>query len=144
MPNGKPNVLVMWGDDIGQSNHSCYTKGMMGYRTPNIDRIAKEGMIFTDADADADADAGQSCTPGRAAFLTGQCGLRTGLTKVGLPGAELGLKAEDITVAEALKPMGYRTGQFGKNHLGVRDEHLPTMHGFDEFFGNLYHLNAEE
>ena len=142
MPNGKPNVLVMWGDDIGQSNLSCYTKGMMGYRTPNIDRIAKEGMIFTDADADADAE--QSCTPGRAAFLTGQCGLRTGLTKVGLPGAELGLKAEDITVAEALKPMGYRTGQFGKNHLGDRDEHLPTMHGFDEFFGNLYHLNAEE
>ena len=142
MPNGKPNVLVMWGDDIGQSNLSCYTKGMMGYRTPKIDRIAKEGMIFTDADADADA--GQSCTPGRAAFLTGQGGLRTGLTKVGLPGAELGLKAEDITVAEALKPMGYRTGQFCKNHLGDRDEHLPTMHGFDEFFGNLYHLNAEE
>jgi len=134
----KPNVLVMWGDDIGQSNLSCYTKGMMGYRTPNIDRIANEGMIFTDAYAE------QSCTAGRASFITGQCGLRTGLTKVGLPGAELGLKAEDITIAEALKPLGYRTGQFGKNHLGDRDEHLPTMHGFDEFFGNLYHLNAEE
>jgi arylsulfatase len=138
MPNGKPNVLVMWGDDIGQSNLSCYTRGVMGYRTPNIDRIAKEGMIFTDAYAE------QSCTAGRASFITGQCGLRTGLTKVGLPGASLGLQAEDITIAEALKPHGYRTGQFGKNHLGDRDEHLPTMHGFDEFFGNLYHLNAEE
>ena len=134
----KPNILVMWGDDIGQSNLSCYTKGMMGYSTPNIDRIANEGMIFTDSYAE------QSCTAGRASFITGQCGLRTGLTKVGLPGAELGLKAEDITIAEALKPLGYRTGQFGKNHLGDRDEHLPTMHGFDEFFGNLYHLNAEE
>ena len=134
----KPNILVMWGDDIGQSNLSCYTKGVMGYHTPNIDRIANEGMIFTDAYAE------QSCTAGRASFITGQCGLRTGLTKVGLPGAELGLKAEDITIAEALKPLGYRTGQFGKNHLGDRDEHLPTMHGFDEFFGNLYHLNAEE
>src|SRR5688500_2688926 len=134
----QPNVLVMWGDDIGQANLSCYTRGLMGYHTPNIDRIAHEGMIFTDAYAE------QSCTAGRASFLTGQCGLRTGLTKVGLPGAELGLKAEDITVAEALKPLGYRTGQFGKNHLGDRDEHLPTMHGFDEFFGNLYHLNAEE
>src|SRR5687768_882394 len=134
----KPNILVMWGDDIGQSNLSCYARGVMGYRTPNIDRIAKEGMIFTDAYAE------QSCTAGRASFLTGQCGLRTGLTKVGLPGAELGLKAEDITVAEALKPLGYRTGQFGKNHLGDLDKHLPTMHGFDEFFGNLYHLNAEE
>ena len=110
----------------------------MGYRTPNIDRIANEGMVFTDSYAE------QSCTAGRASFITGQCGLRTGLTKVGLPGAELGLKAEDITIAEALKPLGYRTGQFGKNHLGDRDEHLPTMHGFDEFFGNLYHLNAEE
>ncbi len=137
-PNMKPNILVMWGDDIGQSNLSCYTKGMMGYKTPNIDRIANEGMIFTDSYAE------QSCTAGRASFITGQCGLRTGLTKVGLPGAELGLKAEDITIAEALKPLGYRTGQFGKNHLGDRDEHLPTMHGFDEFFGNLYHLNAEE
>ena len=138
MATKKPNVLVMWGDDIGQSNLSCYTKGMMGYKTPNIDRIANEGMIFTDSYAE------QSCTAGRASFITGQCGLRTGLTKVGLPGAELGLKAEDITIAEALKPLGYRTGQFGKNHLGDRDEHLPTMHGFDEFFGNLYHLNAEE
>ena len=134
----KPNILVMWGDDIGQSNLSCYTKGLMGYRTPNIDRIANEGVIFTDSYAE------QSCTAGRASFITGQCGLRTGCTKVGLPGAELGLKAEDITIAEALKPLGYRTGQFGKNHLGDRDEHLPTMHGFDEFFGNLYHLNAEE
>lgn len=138
MASKKPNILVMWGDDIGQSNLSCYTRGVMGYRTPNIDRIAKEGMIFTDFYAE------QSCTAGRASFLTGQCGLRTGLTKVGLPGADLGLKAEDITVAEALKPLGYRTGQFGKNHLGDRDEHLPTVHGFDEFFGNLYHLNAEE
>ena len=138
MATKKPNVLVMWGDDIGQSNLSCYTRGMMGYKTPNIDRIADEGMLFTDSYAE------QSCTAGRASFITGQCGLRTGLTKVGLPGAELGLKAEDITIAEALKPLGYRTGQFGKNHLGDRDEHLPTMHGFDEFFGNLYHLNAEE
>jgi arylsulfatase A-like enzyme len=134
----KPNFLIMWGDDIGQSNLSCYTKGLMGYRTPNIDRIANEGMLFTDSYAE------QSCTAGRASFITGQCGLRTGLTKVGLPGAELGLKAEDATIAELLKPLGYRTGQFGKNHLGDRDEHLPTMHGFDEFFGNLYHLNAEE
>jgi arylsulfatase len=134
----KPNILVMWGDDIGQSNLSCYTFGLMGYRTPNIDRIAKEGMMFTDSYAE------QSCTAGRSSFITGQCGLRTGLTKVGLPGAELGLRAEDPTIAEMLKPLGYRTGQFGKNHLGDRDEHLPTMHGFDEFFGNLYHLNAEE
>jgi len=134
----KPNILVMWGDDIGQSNLSCYTFGLMGYKTPNIDRLAKEGMMFTDAYAE------QSCTAGRSSFITGQCGLRTGLTKVGLPGAALGLKAEDITIAEALKPLGYRTGQFGKNHLGDRDEHLPTVHGFDEFFGNLYHLNAEE
>jgi arylsulfatase A-like enzyme len=136
--NKKPNILVMWGDDIGQSNLSCYTFGLMGYRTPNIDRIAKEGMMFTDSYAE------QSCTAGRSSFITGQCGLRTGLTKVGLPGAELGLRAEDPTIAEMLKPLGYRTGQFGKNHLGDRDEHLPTMHGFDEFFGNLYHLNAEE
>jgi arylsulfatase len=126
------------GDDIGQSNLSVFTKGMMGYRTPNIDRIANEGLLLTDYYGE------QSCTAGRASFITGQCGLRTGLTKVGLPGAELGLKAEDITIAEALKSLGYRTGQFGKNHLGDRDEHLPTMHGFDEFFGNLYHLNAEE
>jgi arylsulfatase A-like enzyme len=110
----KPNFLIIWGDDIGQTNLSCYTKGLMGYKTPNIDRLADEGMIFTDSYAE------QSCTAGRAAFITGQCGLRTGLTKVGLPGADLGLKAEDITIAEALKPFGYRTGQFGKNHLGDR------------------------
>jgi arylsulfatase len=134
----KPNFLVIWGDDIGQSNLSVFTKGMMGYRTPNIDRIANEGMLFTDYYGE------QSCTAGRASFITGQCGLRTGLTKVGLPGAELGSRAEDPTIAELLKPLGYATGQFGKNHLGDRDEHLPTAHGFDEFFGNLYHLNAEE
>jgi arylsulfatase len=135
---GKPNILIIWGDDIGQSNLSVFSKGIMGYRTPNIDRIANEGMLFTDYYAE------QSCTAGRASFITGQSGLRTGLTKVGLPGAELGMRAEDPTIAEILKPMGYATGQFGKNHLGDRDEHLPTMHGFDEFFGNLYHLNAEE
>jgi arylsulfatase len=134
----KPNFLVIWGDDIGQSNLSVFTKGVMGYRTPNIDRIANEGMLFTDYYGE------QSCTAGRASFITGQCGLRTGLTKVGLPGAALGSRAEDPTIAELLKPLGYATGQFGKNHLGDRDEHLPTMHGFDEFFGNLYHLNAEE
>jgi arylsulfatase len=134
----KPNFLIIWGDDIGQSNLSVFTKGMMGYRTPNIDRIANEGMLFTDYYGE------QSCTAGRASFITGQCGLRTGLTKVGLPGADLGSRAEDPTIAELLKPLGYTTGQFGKNHLGDRDEHLPTMHGFDEFFGNLYHLNAEE
>jgi arylsulfatase len=134
----KPNFLIIWGDDIGQSNLSVFTKGVMGYRTPNIDRIANEGMIFTDYYAE------QSCTAGRASFITGQCGLRTGLTKVGMPGADLGSRAEDPTIAELLKPLGYATGQFGKNHLGDRDEHLPTMHGFDEFFGNLYHLNAEE
>jgi arylsulfatase len=134
----KPNFLVIWGDDIGQSNLSVFTRGMMGYRTPNIDRIANEGMLFTDYYGE------QSCTAGRASFITGQCGLRTGLTKVGLPGAELGSRAEDPTIAELLKPLGYATGQFGKNHLGDRDEHLPTLHGFDEFFGNLYHLNAEE
>jgi arylsulfatase len=134
----KPNFLIIWGDDIGQSNLSVFTKGMMGYRTPNIDRIAEEGMLFTDYYGE------QSCTAGRASFITGQCGLRTGLTKVGLPGATLGARAEDPTIAELLKPLGYATGQFGKNHLGDRDEHLPTMHGFDEFFGNLYHLNAEE
>jgi arylsulfatase len=136
--NSKPNFLVIWGDDIGQSNLSVFTKGMMGYRTPNIDRIANEGMLFTDYYGE------QSCTAGRASFITGQCGLRTGLTKVGLPGADLGSRPEDPTIAELLKPLGYTTGQFGKNHLGDRDEHLPTMHGFDEFFGNLYHLNAEE
>ncbi len=134
----KPNILVIWGDDVGQSNISAYTKGVMGYRTPNIDRIANEGMIFTDYYGE------QSCTAGRSSFITGQSVFRTGLSKVGLPGAELGLQAEDATIAEVLKPMGYATGQFGKNHLGDKDEHLPTNHGFDEFFGNLYHLNAEE
>ena len=138
MAKKKPNFLVIWGDDIGQSNLSCYSKGMMGYRTPNIDRIAEEGMLFTDYYGE------QSCTAGRASFITGQCGLRTGLTKVGMPGAKLGLQAGDATIPELLKPLGYKTGQFGKNHLGDRDEHLPTAHGFDEFFGNLYHLNAEE
>jgi arylsulfatase A-like enzyme len=135
---GKPNILVIWGDDIGQSNLSCYTKGMMGYRTPNIDRIANEGMIFTDYYGE------QSCTAGRSAFITGQSVFRTGLSKVGIPGASLGMRDEDPSIADVLKPLGYATGQFGKNHLGDKDEHLPTMHGFDEFFGNLYHLNAEE
>ncbi len=134
----KPNILVIWGDDIGQSNISAYTKGLVGYRTPNIDRIANEGMIFTDYYGE------QSCTAGRSSFITGQSVFRTGLSKVGLPGAELGLRKEDPTIAAVLRPMGYATGQFGKNHLGDRDEHLPTAHGFDEFFGNLYHLNAEE
>src|SRR6202795_2039758 len=126
------------GDDIGLTNISAYSMGLMGYRTPNIDRIAKEGMMFTDYYAE------QSCTAGRSSFITGQATLRTGLSKVGLPGADLGLRSEDITLAEALKPLDYATGQFGKNHLGDRDEFLPTVHGFDEFFGNLYHLNAEE
>jgi|APTNR8051073442_1049403.scaffolds.fasta_scaffold08991_2 arylsulfatase len=134
----KPNILVIWGDDVGQSNISAYTMGLVGYRTPNIDRIVREGMIFTDYYAE------QSCTAGRSSFITGQSVFRTGLSKVGLPGAELGLKKEDPTIARMLKPQGYATGQFGKNHLGDRDEHLPTAHGFDEFFGNLYHLNAEE
>jgi arylsulfatase A-like enzyme len=134
----KPNILIIWGDDIGQSNLSVFSKGMMGYRTPNIDRIANEGMIFTDYYGE------QSCTAGRAAFILGQSVFRSGLSKVGLPGAALGARAEDPTIAELLKPLGYATGQFGKNHFGDRDEHLPTMHGFDEFFGNLYHLNAEE
>ena len=138
MPNGKPNILVIWGDDIGISNLSCYSDGLMGYRTPNIDRIADEGMRFTDSYGE------QSCTAGRASFITGQCGYRTGLTKVGIPGAKAGLKAEIPTIAELLKNHGYRTGQFGKNHLGDRNEYLPTVHGFDEFYGNLYHLNAEE
>jgi arylsulfatase len=138
MPKGKPNILILWGDDIGQSNLSCYSDGLMGYQTPNIDRIAKEGVRFIHYYAE------QSCTAGRAAFITGQSVFRTGLSKVGLPGAEVGFQAEDPTTAELLKPLGYRTGQFGKNHFGDRDEHLPTMHGFDEFFGNLYHLNAEE
>ncbi|MBB3179281.1 arylsulfatase [Variovorax sp. Sphag1AA] len=134
----KPNFLILWGDDIGQSNLSIFTKGLMGYRTPNIDSIAEQGVLFTDYYGE------QSCTAGRASFITGQCGLRTGLTKVGLPGAELGMRAEDPNIPELLKDLGYATGQFGKNHFGDRDEHLPTMHGFDEFFGNLYHLNAEE
>src|SRR6185312_6676003 len=137
MPD-QPNILVIWGDDIGITNLSCYSDGLMGYRTPNIDRIADEGMRFTDAYGE------QSCTAGRAAFITGQSGYRTGLTKVGIPGATIGLRAEDPTIADLLKDQGYATGQFGKNHLGDRNEFLPTVHGFDEFFGNLYHLNAEE
>jgi arylsulfatase A-like enzyme len=138
MPMDRPNILVIWGDDIGISNLSCYSDGLMGYHTPNIDRIAAEGARFTDYYGE------QSCTAGRAAFICGQNPIRTGLTKVGMPGAALGLQAEDPTIATALKAHGYATGQFGKNHLGDRDEHLPTVHGFDEFFGNLYHLNAEE
>jgi arylsulfatase A-like enzyme len=134
----QPNILVIWGDDIGTTNLSCYGHGVMGYRTPNIDRLAHEGTMFTDAYGE------QSCTAGRSAFITGQSVFRTGLSKVGLPGSDLGLQAEDPTIAELLKPLGYATGQFGKNHLGDRDEFLPTAHGFDEFFGNLYHLNAEE
>ncbi len=134
----KPNIVVIWGDDIGQTNISTYSRGMMGYKTPNIDRIASEGMMFTDYYGE------QSCTAGRSSFITGQSVFRTGLSKVGLPGAKEGLAAEDPTIAEILKPLGYATGQFGKNHLGDRDEHLPTNHGFDEFLGNLYHLNAEE
>ena len=133
-----PNIVVIWGDDIGWFNPSVYHRGMMGYQTPNIDRLAREGTLFTDWYGQ------QSCTAGRAAFLTGQSPVRTGLTKVGLPGADLGLQPEDVTIAELLKPMGYMTAQYGKNHLGDRDEHLPTAHGFDEFYGNLYHLNAEE
>ena len=134
----KPNILVIWGDDIGQFNVSAYNMGMMGYKTPNIDRIAKEGALFTDWYGQ------QSCTAGRAAFITGQSPIRTGLTKVGLPGAPEGMKKEDPTIATLLKSQGYATGQFGKNHLGDLDEMLPSNHGFDEFFGNLYHLNAEE
>ncbi len=134
----KPNIVIIWGDDIGQSNISAYSMGLMGYRTPNIDRIAREGMIFTDYYGE------QSCTAGRASFITGQHGMRTGLTKVGLPGAAVGLQKEDPTIATLLKGQGYATGQFGKNHLGDRNEFLPTVHGFDEFYGNLYHLNAEE
>jgi arylsulfatase A-like enzyme len=134
----RPNILVIWGDDIGSFNVSAYNMGMMGYETPNIDRIGDEGMIFTDSYGE------QSCTAGRSTFITGQSGFRTGLLKVGLPGADLGLQAEDVTIAELLKPHGYATGQFGKNHLGDRDEMLPTNHGFDEFLGSLYHLNAEE
>ena len=134
----KPNILIIWGDDIGQCNVSAYNRGMMGYKTPNIDRIAKEGALFTDWYGQ------QSCTAGRAAFITGQSPMRTGLTKVGLPGAPEGMKKEDPTIAGLLKEQGYMTGQFGKNHLGDRDEMLPSNHGFDEFFGNLYHLNAEQ
>jgi arylsulfatase len=134
----KPNILIIWGDDIGGFNISAYNRGMMGYRTPNIDSIAAEGALFTDWYGQ------QSCTAGRAAFVTGQSPIRTGLTKVGLPGAPEGMKAEDPTIATLLRAQGYATGQFGKNHLGDRDEMLPTAHGFDEFFGNLYHLNAEE
>jgi len=136
--NRKPNILIIWGDDIGWFNVSAYNHGVMGYRTPNIDRIAHEGAMYTDWYGQ------QSCTAGRAAFITGQNPIRTGLTKVGLPGAKIGLQAEDPTIADLLKPLGYATGQFGKNHLGDRDEYLPTVHGFDEFFGNLYHLNAEQ
>jgi arylsulfatase len=134
----KPNILIIWGDDIGWFNPSCYHGGVMGYQTPNIDRIAKEGVRFTDWYGQ------QSCTAGRAAFITGQSPIRTGMTKVGLPGSSLGLQPQDPTIAELLKPLGYACGQFGKNHLGDRNEFLPTVHGFDEFFGNLYHLNAEE
>jgi arylsulfatase len=138
MSNGKPNILILWGDDIGWWNISYNSRGQMGYWTPNIDRVANEGVAFTDYYAQ------QSCTAGRAAFITGQNPIRTGLTKVGMPGANLGLQAEDPTIAELLKPLGYTSGQFGKNHLGDKNEFLPTVHGFDEFFGNLYHLNAEE
>ena len=134
----KPNILIIWGDDIGPYNISAYNMGRMGYKTPNIDKIAADGIIFTDSYGD------QSCTAGRAGFITGQHPLRTGLTKVGLPGAKEGMSDKDPTIATLLKSLGYATGQFGKNHLGDRDEHLPTNHGFDEFFGNLYHLNAEE
>lgn len=135
---GKPNIVVIWGDDIGQTNVSAYSRGLMGYQTPNIDRVAREGMMFTDYYAE------QSCTAGRSAFITGQSVFRTGLSKVGLPGAALGLRKEDVTIATLLKGQGYATGQFGKNHLGDKDEFLPTQHGFDEFYGNLYHLNADE
>jgi arylsulfatase len=136
--SGKPNILVIWGDDIGQSNLSCYTRGLMGYHTPNIDRLANEGMLFTDSYGE------QSCTAGRSSFLTGQSVLRTGLSKVGVPGAPIGMNEKIVTIAALLKEQGYATGQFGKNHLGDLNHMLPTNHGFDEFFGNLYHLNAEE
>ena len=138
MTTKQPNILILWGDDIGISNISHNSRGMMGYRTPNIDRIAEEGVTFTDYYSQ------QSCTAGRACFICGQNPIRTGLTKVGMPGATVGLQKEDPTIAELLKPLGYATGQFGKNHLGDRDEFLPTMHGFDEFFGNLYHLNERK
>src|SRR5262245_4619463 len=138
MAEKKPNILVIWGDDIGISNLSCYSHGLMGYKTPNIDRLAKEGMMFTDSYGE------QSCTAGRSAFITGQSVYRTGLSEDGLPGVKSGLLDQTVTIAELLKNQGYVTGQFGKNHLGDRNEYLPTVHGFDEFFGNLYHLNAEE
>jgi arylsulfatase A-like enzyme len=138
VPGSKPNILVIFGDDIGITNLSCYSMGLMGYRTPNIDRLAAEGMLFTDSYGE------QSCTAGRASFITGQSVYRTGMSKVGFPGAPSGLRKEDPTIAELLKAQGYATGQFGKNHLGDRNQDLPTVHGFDEFFGNLYHLNAEE
>src|SRR5664279_2579707 len=134
----KPNILVIMGDDIGITNISAYGHGVIGYQTPNIDRLNKEGALFTDYYGQ------QSCTAGRAAFITGQVPFRTGLSKVGLPGAPQGLQPQDATIAEMLKPLGYATAQFGKNHLGDRDEFLPTAHGFEEFYGNLYHLNAEE
>ena len=134
----KPNILVIWGDDIGWANISKYNHGMMGYQTPNIDRIANEGAMFTDWYAQ------QSCTAGRAAFILGQHPFRTGLLTIGMPGSKQGIKDNQATIAELLKPQGYTSGQFGKNHLGDQDMHLPTNHGFDEFFGNLYHLNAEE
>jgi arylsulfatase len=138
MPNGQPNILVIWGDDIGISNLSCYTHGLMGYRTPNIDRIAREGMMFTDSYGE------QSCTAGRSSFITGQSVYRTGLSKVGIPAAPIGMNDKTVTIAVLLKEQGYATGQFGKNHLGDLNHMLPTNHGFDEFYGNLYHLNAEE
>ena len=138
MATKQPNILILWGDDVGLWNISAFSDGQMGYRTPNIDRIRDEGVKFTDYYGQ------QSCTAGRAAFITGQNPLRTGLTKVGMPGAPVGLHPEDPTIADLLKSVGYATGQFGKNHLGDRNEYLPTVHGFDEFFGNLYHLNAEE
>src|ERR1700752_4146302 len=138
MATKQPNILILWGDDVGMWNISAFSDGQMGYRTPNIDRIRNEGVKFTDFYGQ------QSCTAGRAAFITGQNPLRTGLTKVGMPGSTLGLQPEDPTIAELLKPLGYATAQFGKNHLGDRNEYLPTVHGFDEFYGNLYHLNAEE
>ena len=141
MSNSKqkqPNILVIWGDDIGITNLSCYSHGLMGYQTPNIDRIAKEGMMFTDAYGE------QSCTAGRSSFITGQSVYRTGLSKVGIPGAPVGMNERIVTIPALLKEQGYATGQFGKNHLGDLNHMLPTNHGFDEFFGNLYHLNAEE
>jgi arylsulfatase len=137
-PTEKPNILVIWGDDIGISNLSCYSHGLMGYHTPNIDRLAKEGMMFTDSYGE------QSCTAGRSSFITGQSVYRTGLSKVGIPGAPIGMTDKLVTIAACLKNQGYATGQFGKNHLGDLNHMLPTNHGFDEFFGNLYHLNAEE